>query len=181
MGRQGQRRLPDRTYQAAATLWPALVKAAKNRHLLTYGRAESLTGYGKRMMGVPCWLIEAYCRWNDRPPLNALVVNQKARVPGPGIPTLAFYPDLPTLKKGSPDWLQVFERVAKETWNLPCPDLDDLKEAEAWWWATHGKESKPVFREPASEPRPWVLLGPDGRIPERNRRLLAVRESAKKV
>ena len=69
----------------ARRAWPLLVSLAKRRHEpLTYAELGARLGLHHRASAWILDLIQEWCSRNRLPPLQALVVNARTRLPGSG-------------------------------------------------------------------------------------------------
>ena len=72
----------DEHFQQSLQLWPLLVLAAKNRQTLTYGMVEKMTNIDDHLgQAKPLGNIYLFCKYNELPCLNLLVVNQQTGKP----------------------------------------------------------------------------------------------------
>jgi len=71
--------------QRARHAWPILVKLAKSGSApITYGELSAQLALHHRAAGYFLGVIQAYCKKERLPKLQALVVNKATRVPGSG-------------------------------------------------------------------------------------------------
>jgi putative restriction endonuclease len=68
----------------ARKAWPYLTDIAKQRTTITYGALAAKIGLHHRALRLPLGVIQEYCRTNELPPLQAVVVNQQTGMPGEG-------------------------------------------------------------------------------------------------
>lgn len=69
----------------AQQAWPVLVRQARaGGPPLTYGALCSILGVNPRVASYFLGKIQTYCRRHRLPPLQALAVNARTRLPGPG-------------------------------------------------------------------------------------------------
>jgi hypothetical protein len=69
----------------ARRAWPLLVKrAASGRPPFTYGELAGRLGLHHRSAAWFLGVIQRYCRENNLPPLQALAVNARTKIPGGG-------------------------------------------------------------------------------------------------
>jgi len=89
-------RMGDRLYVQAQQIWLILVAYVKTRgeddkKTLTYGELAEAMGHEDRRVGHTLsrqlWIISEYCRLNELPALNAIVVTQNDNQPGQGVVT----------------------------------------------------------------------------------------------
>ena len=72
--------------EQAVRVWEMLVLAARNQQLLSYARVASFTGIAKEDLTETLGLIHNYCRKNNYPLLNCLVVSRVTGLPGDDFP-----------------------------------------------------------------------------------------------
>ena len=73
--------------ERARRAWPLLVQRAQSRNkisLITYGQLTGKLGLHHRSASWLLGVIQRYCANHGLPPLQALVVNKRTRVPGAG-------------------------------------------------------------------------------------------------
>jgi hypothetical protein len=86
----------DRLHVQAQHIWLILVafvmswqRTRKGRSTMTYGELAQAMGYPDRQAGITLarqlGLVGEYCKMNDIPPLNVIVVNQGTGEPGAGV------------------------------------------------------------------------------------------------
>ena len=69
----------------AAKAWPILVRLARSEAgLITYGQLTAQIGLHHRAAAWFLGVIQTYCKRNRLPPLQALAVNKRTRLPGKG-------------------------------------------------------------------------------------------------
>lgn len=71
-------------YERAAQAWPFLIKSAQKRQIITYGQLAAQMDLHPSVCRFFLGIIQDYCKENNIPPLQALVVNQRTGVPGDG-------------------------------------------------------------------------------------------------
>ncbi len=71
-------------YERAARAWPLLIKSAQKRQIITYGQLAAQMDLHPRVCRFFLGIIQDYCKENNIPPLQSLVVNQRTGVPGDG-------------------------------------------------------------------------------------------------
>jgi putative restriction endonuclease len=71
-------------YERAARAWPLLIKSAQKRQIMTYGQLAAQMDLHPRVCRFFLGIIQDYCKENNIPPLQSLVVNQRTGVPGDG-------------------------------------------------------------------------------------------------
>ena len=72
--------------EQAVRVWQMLVLAARNQQLLSYARVASFTGIAQQGLTEALELIHTYCRKNNYPLLNCLVVSRETGLPGEEFP-----------------------------------------------------------------------------------------------
>jgi hypothetical protein len=102
----------------AEKAWPLLVRRAnENGPVYTYGELCAELGLHPRSAGWLLGVIQSYCKRNKLPPLQALVVNKKTKLPGTGY-------------VGSPRSRAAHNRavsmVFKAKWSLSPPKLSPI-------------------------------------------------------
>jgi len=77
--------MPIDHYERASRAWPLLVQRARNRgDPYAYCELCGLLGLHHRAASRFLGVIQDYCRRHELPPLQALAVNKKTKLPGPG-------------------------------------------------------------------------------------------------
>jgi len=99
----------------AKKAWPYLArKANKGEKPYTYKELCDNLGLHHRVASYFLGVIQEYCRINDLPPLQALVVNKKTKLPGSG-----YYGSSRT----STAHQKALEKVRGKKWNTKPPNF----------------------------------------------------------
>jgi len=72
--------------EQAARVWQMLVLAAGNQQLLSHARVSSFSGIPQEGLVEALERIHSYCKKNNLPLLNCLVVNRATGLPGDEFP-----------------------------------------------------------------------------------------------
>jgi hypothetical protein len=101
----------------AKKAWPLLVQRAKEKNgsPFTYGELCAELGLHPRSASWFLGVIQSYCKRHNLPPLQALVVNKKTRLPGRG------YTGSPSTRD---DHDLELSKVRKYRWPSKAPDLN---------------------------------------------------------
>jgi len=107
--------MPIDHFSRAKKAWPLLIRRARQKGPpYTYGELCVELGLHHRAAGWFLGVIQNYCKHNKLPPLQALVVNKKTRLPGCG------YVGSPRTQK---QHSRALDKVYKEKWSSRAPQL----------------------------------------------------------
>jgi hypothetical protein len=102
----------------ALQCWPILISKAKSNSIITYGDLANLINFYPNLLGDILGHILSFCKKNDLPLLNSIVVDKTTGIPGEGAELKA--------EQVPPIQMEVF---AFDWFDIIPPTLDELKEA----------------------------------------------------
>jgi hypothetical protein len=102
----------------ASQCWPILISKAKSQSTLTYGDLADLIGFYPNLLCDILGHIFSFCKKNDLPPLNSIVVGKSTGIPGEGAALKAEQVPAIQIEVFDFDWFDI----------IP-PTIEELKEA----------------------------------------------------